>query len=1266
MEVYLRWTLTSEEVGVEVGEFDTIGQFRENAAQEFGCDVEHVELHMDGVSIGDDEELVSAATSLTHASVVDVVVSMDVFVKHIRNGTRSYTDLPESVQSDIPCALAALGSDEQAFRHLPPEVQTHPTIVEHVASSLSSDFFEAAHPSAWNDEDFRSAVLTATNGRCLSWDCCEELRSDRDKVFACVKRDGMLLEFASNELKKCPVIVLASVQCSPSAIQYAAEEVRADQDIFTAAVVGGVRETTWLPEALRADRGLALRCVERSCSALCVFSDELKADRFVVATAGSLEFASEDLKKDRDFVISFMAKGDGINLSFVDESLQSDKDVVMAAISRTASAFRYACNSFRDDPELALRCTIYCPQVASHYGSTLCLDKDFIMSAVREKGADVFYHLKEQWKDDEDVARLAIEASATSFRGCSATLRDNRAFVLFAIQKGAKLHDASPALQSDAEMCRAAGQDIHLHFAPQALRDDFEFVKKAVSTQGSDLQYASPALQDSYDIVLAAVRHSGEGFLYASPRLRKCEELAREALGHMHWQNRNGCWQSCSYNILGTYLLDDKAFILSIAKPDVISRVSKRLRADRDVVLSCVQHNGSCLSYASSDLRDDRAVVEAAIASNEGAYHSALQSASLRLRRDHSLVLFAVTHRGDFLQYASGDLQSNIDIVRAAVAQDWSSLQYASISLLHATDFLRSVLPEHPRALQYASAEVRNDVSFVAPLVEKDVYCLSCAGPAVLSDRAVILSAVRQWPGALQYASHELRNDPDIAAALIEHEHPSRRHAVSLLNPEVLGNKDFMTKAITKQASWFLDASVRLQNDPDLVLLAVGKEPHLIKHAGAEVRGDYNTMLEVVTKWSNTLEHASKALRNNLDIVTAAVVTDPLSFKYASAAVRNCKRVAMLAVRGSTRNWKYASEALQNDPDVVLECCVKEPRSIAFAGPIKDNYHFAVKAVRQQQRVFERLSLTLRTNPNFILACITYENRGKWKPRQLGASAWAHKGLVMRLLPVFGGETVMMKADAKVRRKFKVALACVESNVTCLDLVPLQLRENKDFIMACFDLGDKDRLNVSLIGDRLWCDADVVAKVVATATATSAALRHASPTLQDNHDIVLAAVARNGMNLQHASPRLQATRLIADTAVHSTEAALPFASQALREDVAFLIRMKLRDSDLLHPPQTAQDKTLFANRPFMMGCVRRDGSNLQHAPKALQDDVDVVLEALRSNVSAAAFASPSVLRHPRVRVFLWGHKALLAGCLIFIVCNIYRMVCKASYNGGSP
>ena len=1237
MEVYLRYALTAEEVGVEVGEYETIGQFRENAAEEFDCDVEHVALHMGGVSIGNDEELVSAASCLTHASVVDVMVSMDVFVEHIRNGTRSYTDLPDSVQRDIPCALAALqcSLNRVEFGHLPPEVQTHPTIVEHVILA-SPHIFETAHPSAWNDEDFRVAVVHATNGFCLSWGCCEEFRSDRDTVFSCVKRDGEMLEYASNELRNCPVIVLASVQSCGMAIRFASEEVRRDPEIFTAAVIRDVWVPTWLPEALRADRGLALRCISMRSTALRAFSDELKGDPFVVTAAGSLEHASDDLKKDKEFVLSRM-QANGRDLCYVDECLRSDRSVVMEAIASSPHAFSYACDSIRDEPDIALQCTVDCPDVARCYGDTLCQDKDFILSAIRTN-AHAFRFVPSRWRDDEEVARLAVESSQEHFKVCSAALRGNRAFVLFAVQKGADLSYAPATLRSDAELCRAAQNNTDLEFAPPALRDDFEFVKKAVSTQGTDLQYASPALQDSYDIVLTAVQHSSQAFLSASPRLRKCETLAREALRHIRLRDGSATYTDC-FRFLGTSLLDDKTFILSLTNPR-LGYVSKRLQADPDVVLSCIREDGSELRYASSDLRGDRVVVEAAVTSEGEVKNTALQFASPRLQRDHSLVLLAVTHCGRSLQYASSDLQNNIDIVRAAVTQDWGSLNFANRTLLHMTDIVHNILPAHPQALQFASPEVRNDVSIVAPLAEKDVQCLAFAGPAVLSDHAFILSAVQQNPYAMQFASQDLQDDPDIAAALIEY--PAGGSNVPLLSPKLLGNKEFMTKAITKHPSWLCSASLPLRNDPAFVVLAVRKDPYLIEHAGAGARADYNMMLEVI-QCGVHLTHAAISLRNNLDFMTEAILADPENFEHASTALRNCKRVALLAMRGYNDNLQHASEALQNDPQVVLQSCIDDPSNIRFAGTkLKDNYAFCVKAVRKQHSLFRYLSSTLQTNPNFILACIHNGNQHQWK-QHLNPSAWSHTALVLRLIPALGGKTVMTKADEKVRRKFKVALSCVKSDVTCLNLVSLQLRNDKDFIMACL----KGSLDVSLIGKSLWCDADVVAKAVVTTT--SAALQYASPTLQDNHDIVLTAVSHNGMNLQHASARLQATRLIANTAVHSTEAALPFASQTLREDVAFLIRMKLRGTDALHTAKTAQDKALFANRAFMLECVRRNGSNLQHASEALQDDVDVVLEALRSTTSAAAFASVSVLRHPRVRVLLWWRAALLTGCLVFLM-----------------
>lgn len=71
-------------------------------------------------------------------------------------------------------------------------------------------------------------------------------------------------------------------------------------------------------------------------------------------------------------------------------------------------------------------------------------------------------------------------------------------------------------------------------------------------------------------------------------------------------------------------------------------------------------------------------------------------------------------------------------------------------------------------------------------------------------------------------------------------------------------------------------------------------------------------------------------------------------------------------------------------------------------------------------------------------------------------------------------------------------------------------------------------------------------------TVVKRALKYASPTLQDDKDIVMAAVGQNGLALEFASPGLKNDRVIVGTTMlQQSNLALQFASEELKNDKDF-------------------------------------------------------------------------------------------------------------------
>ena len=113
---------------------------------------------------------------------------------------------------------------------------------------------------------------------------------------------------------------------------------------------------------------------------------------------------------------------------------------------------------------------------------------------------------------------------------------------------------------------------------------------------------------------------------------------------------------------------------------------AENLRADREVVLAAIAHDGAALSTAAKLFRADRHIVLAAVTQNGYAY----RCVSADLRADPKVALAAVSQAGYVLQFLPEELCNNREIVLAAIRQ-------AGI-----------------RVLQFASFRLRNDDAFVA------------------------------------------------------------------------------------------------------------------------------------------------------------------------------------------------------------------------------------------------------------------------------------------------------------------------------------------------------------------------------------------------------------------------------------------------------------------------------------------------------------------------------------------------------------------------
>lgn len=106
-------------------------------------------------------------------------------------------------------------------------------------------------------------------------------------------------------------------------------------------------------------------------------------------------------------------------------------------------------------------------------------------------------------------------------------------------------------------------------------------------------------------------------------------------------------------------------------------RFAQELIADRDVVLAAVQHSGDALQFASDGLRGSREIVLAAVQKKGSAIRWALPE----LRSDPGMGLAAVRQNGNALQFCDNNLKADRRVVLAAVQQHGTALRWAKKDL---------------------------------------------------------------------------------------------------------------------------------------------------------------------------------------------------------------------------------------------------------------------------------------------------------------------------------------------------------------------------------------------------------------------------------------------------------------------------------------------------------------------------------------------------------------------------------------------------------
>ena len=149
------------------------------------------------------------------------------------------------------------------------------------------------------DEEYVRAHL---EGRLLQ-DCPKWMLADERIVIGAVRRQGPLLQYASEALKDSFAVVMAAVEHTGAALRFASTRLCGDAVVCKTAVSQNGFALKYVTENMTRDRSVVLAAVEQEGTSLALAHSSLKGDRDVVATAvhnapEAWRYATEELRAE--------------------------------------------------------------------------------------------------------------------------------------------------------------------------------------------------------------------------------------------------------------------------------------------------------------------------------------------------------------------------------------------------------------------------------------------------------------------------------------------------------------------------------------------------------------------------------------------------------------------------------------------------------------------------------------------------------------------------------------------------------------------------------------------------------------------------------------------------------------------------------------------------------------------------------------------------------------------------------------------------------
>ena len=406
------------------------------------------------------------------------------------------------------------------------------------------------------------------------------------------------------------------------------------------------------------------------CESLCK-NKEFLQEFFTAAGSDYFQFASEELKCDKDFILKLIEE-DVFYLENVNPKILSDRETIMRAIELDAYALKYASEEIRNDREIVKLAVVSEPLSIRFASDALRNDKELLTLAIGSDISAMQYAGLNLQKDKEFMSTVNLSKALNHPSYSDFILKvlpnyncNESALLLFASKKPKNLN-----------FC------LSCNICDSLLRDE-KFVLQFLDNFPEDDQTIDGILKE-LDVTLLS-----------NPKLFDVIHLEKQP-SHFLYADKS--------------LKNDRDFILKHVKtnPEIIYLAPPEYQEDKEIFRAAIVQDGLAFKLATKTFSKDLELANLAITKNG----LALKYASKELRSNFELVKKAVSQNGNALEYASSDLKKNKEIVSIACSTNPESILFIDSKVKNDRLFMLEIAGKSPFILFYLSKYFKNDLDF--------------------------------------------------------------------------------------------------------------------------------------------------------------------------------------------------------------------------------------------------------------------------------------------------------------------------------------------------------------------------------------------------------------------------------------------------------------------------------------------------------------------------------------------------------------------------